>query len=46
MLIELRPTGRRDKGDPKHMQWIVDHWFEVSTTVYIERISIASSSVH
>ena len=29
-----------DKGDLTRMQWIVDHWFEITTTILLAVIAI------
>ena len=37
MFFETRPAG---KGDLIHMQWIVDHWFEITTIILLSVIAI------
>jgi hypothetical protein len=33
------PDRSPSMGDPKHMQWIVDHWFELATTALLAVIA-------
>ena len=36
----LRPLAALGKGDSKHMQWIIDYWFELATTALLGVIAI------